>query len=62
MAYSFTTGRAARIPGIDREKFAEIAADAKANCPVPRVLNTKITLDAKLEAAQVMAGSFAARP
>lgn len=41
----------ARIPDIAREKFEEIAADAKANCPVSRVLNTKITLDAKLEAA-----------
>jgi len=41
----------ARIPNIGREKFDEIAADAKANCPVSRVLNTKITLDAKLEAA-----------
>jgi len=42
---------AARIPGIGREKFDEIAADAKANCPVSRVLNAKITLDAKLETA-----------
>jgi osmotically inducible protein OsmC len=41
----------AHIPGIGREKFDEIAADAKANCPVSRVLNAKITLDAKLEAA-----------
>jgi lipoyl-dependent peroxiredoxin len=41
----------ARVPGIGREKFAEIAADAKANCPVSRVLNAQITLDAKLEAA-----------
>jgi len=41
----------ARIPNIGREKFEEIAADAKANCPVSRVLNTKITLDAKLEVA-----------
>jgi osmotically inducible protein OsmC len=41
----------ARVPGITRERFAEIAADAKANCPVSRVLNAKITLDAKLEAA-----------
>jgi lipoyl-dependent peroxiredoxin len=35
----------ARIPGIGREKFEEIAADAKANCPVSRVLNAKITLE-----------------
>ena len=39
----------ARVPGIDAAKFAEIAADAKANCPVSRVLNAKISLDAKLE-------------
>jgi osmotically inducible protein OsmC len=38
-----------RVPGIDAAKFAEIAADAKANCPVSRVLNAKISLDAKLE-------------
>jgi osmotically inducible protein OsmC len=41
----------ARVPGIDAKKFDEIAADAKANCPVSRVLNAKISLDAKLEAA-----------
>ena len=41
----------AKIPGIDGEKFAEIVANAKANCPVSRVLNAKITLDAKLEGA-----------
>jgi osmotically inducible protein OsmC len=40
----------AKIPGITPEKFKEIAADAKANCPVSRVLNATITLDAKLEA------------
>ncbi len=41
----------ARVPGIDGEKFAAIAADAKANCPVSRVLNAKISLDARLEPA-----------
>jgi len=39
----------ARVPGIDAKKFDEIAADAKANCPVSRVLNAKISLVAKLE-------------
>ena len=39
----------ARVPGIDANKFQEVAADAKANCPVSRVLNAKISLDAKLE-------------
>jgi lipoyl-dependent peroxiredoxin len=41
----------AKVPGIDGEKFAEIVNNAKANCPVSRVLNAKITLDAKLETA-----------
>ena len=39
----------AKVPGIDAAKFQEIAAAAKANCPVSRVLNAKISLDAKLE-------------
>jgi len=39
----------AKVPGIDAKKFAEIANDAKASCPVSRVLNAKISLDAKLE-------------
>ena len=39
----------ARVPGIDAKKFQEVAADAKANCPVSRVLNAKINLDARLE-------------
>lgn len=38
----------ATVPGISAEKFAEIAAGAKANCPVSRVLKADITLDAKL--------------
>jgi osmotically inducible protein OsmC len=38
----------AKVPGISPEKFAEIAAGAKANCPVSRVLRAEITLDAKL--------------
>lgn len=38
----------ASVPGIDAAKFAECAADAKANCPVSKVLNTNITMDASL--------------
>jgi osmotically inducible protein OsmC len=38
----------ARVPTIDAAKFAEIAANAKANCPVSRVLNANISMDAKL--------------
>ena len=37
------------VPGIDAAKFAELAADAKANCPVSRLLRAAITLHAKLE-------------
>jgi osmotically inducible protein OsmC len=37
-----------KVPGITKEKFAEVAADAKANCPVSRVLKANITLDAEL--------------
>lgn len=38
------------IPGIDAAKFAEIAAGAKAGCPISRLLNTNISLEATLEA------------
>jgi osmotically inducible protein OsmC len=34
----------ARVPGIDAGKFAEIAAGAKANCPVSKLLKAEITL------------------
>lgn len=38
----------ARVPGIDAAKFAEIAGSAKATCPISRLLNATITMDAKL--------------
>lgn len=38
----------ARVPGISKEKFVEIAEDARANCPVSRVLKADISLDAEL--------------
>jgi osmotically inducible protein OsmC len=38
----------AKIPGIDAAKFDEIAQKAKANCPISRLLNATITLEAKL--------------
>src|SRR5450830_86071 len=38
----------AKIPGADDAKFQELAAKAKANCPVSKLLNANITLDAKL--------------
>ena len=37
-----------KVPGADKAKFEELAAKAKAGCPVSKVLNTNITLDATL--------------
>jgi osmotically inducible protein OsmC len=39
----------AKIPGIDDAKFQELAKGAEQNCPVSKVLNAEITLDAQLE-------------
>jgi osmotically inducible protein OsmC len=38
----------AQIPGADEARFQELAAKAKANCPVSKLLDTKISLDASL--------------
>jgi lipoyl-dependent peroxiredoxin len=40
----------AKVPGADRAAFEAAANGAKAGCPVSRVLNAAITMDAKLEA------------
>lgn len=37
-----------KTPGITKEKFLEIAGQAKAGCPISKLLNAKITLDATL--------------
>lgn len=39
----------AKIPGADQSAFETAATNAKAGCPVSRVLNTKITMEARLE-------------
>jgi osmotically inducible protein OsmC len=39
----------AKVSGIDKEKFNEVVADAEANCPISKLLNTKITVEATLE-------------
>ena len=41
----------AKVPNIDKNQFDSIANDAKANCPISKLLNAKITLDATLESA-----------
>jgi osmotically inducible protein OsmC len=38
----------AKIPGVDQATFEKLTGMAKAGCPVSKLLNTKITLDAKL--------------
>jgi lipoyl-dependent peroxiredoxin len=38
----------AKVPGIDDAKFQECANDAKLNCPVSKVLNATIELNAQL--------------
>jgi osmotically inducible protein OsmC len=38
----------AKIPGADNAKFQELAAKAKAGCPVSKLLKADITLDASL--------------
>jgi osmotically inducible protein OsmC len=40
----------AAVAGIDEAEFRALAEGAKANCPISRLLNAEITLDAKLEA------------
>lgn len=39
----------ANIPGANKEAFEAAALNAKQNCPVSKLLNATITLDARLE-------------
>ena len=38
----------ARVPNLEEALFARLAEEAEKNCPVSKVLNAAITLDAKL--------------
>jgi lipoyl-dependent peroxiredoxin len=38
----------AKVSNLNEAKFLELAGDAEKNCPVSKVLNAAITLDAKL--------------
>ncbi|MBN8820984.1 MULTISPECIES: OsmC family protein [unclassified Spirosoma] len=38
----------ASVPGIDNEKFQAAIDDAEKNCPISKLFNTKITVDASL--------------
>lgn len=39
----------AKVPGLDAAQFRKLAEEAKATCPVSKVLSAPITLDAGLE-------------
>lgn len=39
----------ARVPGIEADQFAQIAAEAKAGCPISKLLKAEITLEHSLE-------------
>jgi osmotically inducible protein OsmC len=39
----------AKVPGLSQDEFKKLAETAKANCPVSKVLNATITLNATLE-------------
>ncbi len=39
----------AKVANISKEKFNECAEDAKANCPVSKLLNTDISMEAELQ-------------
>jgi len=36
------------VPGISKEKFDECVADAKANCPISKLLNAEISVESEL--------------
>ena len=38
----------ATVPGLEQTKFTEIADGAKANCPISKLLNTNIKMEASL--------------
>ncbi|MDP9108644.1 MAG: OsmC family peroxiredoxin, partial [Pseudomonadota bacterium] len=40
----------ATIPGADQAKFMEVANQAKAGCPVSKLMNAAISMDARLQA------------
>ena len=42
----------AHVPGASREAFQQAAEDAKSGCPVSRVLNARISMEARLEAGE----------
>jgi osmotically inducible protein OsmC len=37
-----------KIPGVDRARFEKAAEGAKSGCPISKLLNARITMDARL--------------
>lgn len=37
-----------KAPGLSKEKFDELVADAKVNCPISKLFNAEITIEAEL--------------
>jgi osmotically inducible protein OsmC len=46
---AMTLNLKAKVPGLARDEFQKLAEEAKATCPVSKVLNAEITLKAELE-------------
>ncbi|MDG0817582.1 OsmC family protein [Bdellovibrio svalbardensis] len=44
----------AQVPGIDAALFSTLTEDAKKNCPISKLLNAEITLEARLEGSQTV--------
>jgi osmotically inducible protein OsmC len=44
-----TLNLSAKVPGLGRDEFQKLADEAKATCPVSKVLDAEITLKAELE-------------
>jgi osmotically inducible protein OsmC len=40
----------ANVPGMDEQRFAALAEDAKANCPISKLFNAEMTLEHRLSA------------
>lgn len=40
---------AAKVPGLDAAKFAELAEGTRGGCPISRLLNAKLSVEARLE-------------
>ena len=41
----------ATVPGIDEARFAELADEAKRNCPISKLLNAEMNLERRLNSA-----------